>query len=65
MTLAHDLALQFMHKEIIVDGLILEDFILIQETLKNTELPIGDLQKYTRLTEILHKVNAIVQAFEE
>jgi hypothetical protein len=54
-----------MHKEIIVDGLILEDFILIQETLRNTELPIGDLQKYTHLTEILHKVNAIVQAFEE
>jgi hypothetical protein len=62
---AHDLASQFMDKEIIVDGLILEDFILLQEALRDTKLPVGDLQKYAHLTDLLHKVNTIVQALEE
>lgn len=65
MIRAHDLALQFMDKEIIVDGLILEDFILLQETLRETKLTVGDLQKYAHLTDLLHKVNTIVQALEE
>jgi hypothetical protein len=54
-----------MDKEIIVDGLILEDFILLQETLRDTKLPVGNLQKYAHLTDLLHKVNTIVQALEE
>lgn len=54
-----------MDKEIIVDGLILEDFILLQEVLKDVRLPVGDVQKYMHLTDLCHKVNAIVQAFDE
>lgn len=54
-----------MDKEIIVDGLILEDFILLQEVLKNTEVPLGDVQKYAHLTSLLYKINTIVQAFDD
>lgn len=54
-----------MNNEIVVDGLILEDFILLQEILKETKVPLGDLQKYAHLTNLLYKVNTIVQAFED
>ena len=54
-----------MDKEIVVDGLILEDFIVLQEILKNTKLPIGDIEKYVHLTDLLHKVNTIVEAFND
>ena len=54
-----------MDKEIIVDGLILEDFILLQEVLKDVKLPVGNVQKYVHLTDLSHKVNTIVQAFED
>ncbi len=65
MILVPELVLQFMDKEIVVDGLILEDFILLQDVLKNVKLPVGDLQKYAHLTDLLSKVNTIVQAFED
>lgn len=54
-----------INKEIIVESLNLEDFILLQEILSDTKLPIGDTQKYMDLTTMLDKVNAIVQAFED
>lgn len=54
-----------MNNEIVVDGLILEDFVLLQEILKNAKLPIGDIGKYVHLTDLLHKVNAIVEAFDD
>lgn len=65
MILVPELVLQFMDKEIVVDGLILEDFILLQDVLRNVKLPVGDLQKYAHLTDLLSKVNTIVQAFED
>ncbi len=50
------------NNELIIDDLTPEDFVLLREALKEVRIPVGDIQKYTHLSELLAKLDSIVSS---
>lgn len=54
-----------MDNELIIENLTPEDIVLLREALKEIRVPIGNTLKYIHLTNLLEKLDSIVESIYE